>query len=123
MELLMIRSASGRLAMFPEGGIAAFMLDLIGPDDAEILTIGVAPGARRQGLARLLIGDLMRRARQRGMRRILLEVAADNEPGITLYTSAGFVLLGKRPHYYRRPDGNTDAFIFGFSLAALPDHQ
>lgn len=122
MELLAIRGASGHLAVSAEDGINAFILDLIGPEDAEILTIGVVPRARRRGLARRLIADLARRARQRGATRILLEVAADNDPAITLYTSAGFMLLGERPRYYHRPTGNTDAFVFGLPLVSRPDH-
>lgn len=121
MELLAIRGASGHLAASSETNIAAFILDLIGPDDAEILTIGVAPSVRRRGLARALIGDLVKRARQRGARRVLLEVAADNQPAITLYTSIGFILLGERPGYYRLPTGKADALIFGLSLTHKTD--
>jgi [ribosomal protein S18]-alanine N-acetyltransferase len=121
MELLAIRGASGHLAVWPENGIAAFILDLIGPDDAEILTIGVAPGARRQGLARVLIADLTKRAYQRGARRVLLEVAADNQAAIALYNSIGFILLGERPGYYRLPTGKADALIFGLSLGRAAD--
>ncbi len=121
MELLAIRGASGHLAVSPENGISAFIIDLIGPDDAEILTVGVAPGARRRGLARILIGDLTKRARQRGARRVLLEVAADNQAAITLYNSIGFILLGERPGYYRLPSSKADALIFGLSLGRAAD--
>lgn len=121
MELLAIRGASGHLAVSPENGISAFIIDLIGPDDAEILTIGVAPGARRRGLARVLIGDLTKRARQRGARRVLLEVAADNQAAIALYNSIGFIPLGERPGYYRLPSGKADALIFGLSLGRAAD--
>jgi [ribosomal protein S18]-alanine N-acetyltransferase len=117
LELLAIRGASGHLAILAEAGIGGFILDLIGPDDAEILTLGVAPDARRRGLARALIEDLGKRAHQRGARRLLLEVVADNRPAISLYGSIGFVLLGERPGYYRLPSGKADALIFGLSLA------
>jgi ribosomal-protein-alanine N-acetyltransferase len=116
LELLAIRGASGHLVVSAESGIAGFIIDLIGPDDAEILTIGVVPDARRRGLARMLIADLGKRARQRGVRRILLEVAADNRAAISLYGSIGFILLGERPGYYRLPSGKADALIFGLSL-------
>jgi [ribosomal protein S18]-alanine N-acetyltransferase len=122
MELLAIRGASGHLLASPETGIAAFILDLIGPDDAEILTIGVAPSARRRGLGRTLIANLAKRGRSRGARRMLLEVAADNLPAIALYNSVGFTLLGERPGYYRLPSGQADALIFGLSLAQSTDH-
>ena len=122
MELLAIRGASGHLAASPEAGIMAFILDLIGPEDAEILTIGVAPDARRRGLGRALIADLVKRARQRGARRLLLEVASDNEAAIALYSSTGFILLGERPGYYKSPSGRSDALIFGLSLPREADH-
>jgi [ribosomal protein S18]-alanine N-acetyltransferase len=121
LELLAIRGASGHLAVSAEEGIAAFIVDLIGPDDAEILTLGVVPSARRRGLARALIADLGKRARHRGVRRILLEVAADNHAAISLYGSIGFILLGERPGYYRLPSGRTDALIFGLSLVSGND--
>ncbi|HEX4114080.1 MAG TPA: ribosomal protein S18-alanine N-acetyltransferase [Stellaceae bacterium] len=117
LELLAIRGASGHLAIGAEREIAGFILDLIGPEDAEILTIGVAPGARRHGIARALIANLAKRARQRGARRLLLEVAADNEAAIALYRSIGFILLGERPGYYRLPSGRADALIFGLLLS------
>ncbi|HEY7989994.1 MAG TPA: GNAT family N-acetyltransferase [Stellaceae bacterium] len=123
MELLAIRGASGHLVASSEAGITAFILDLIGPDDAEILTIGVAPAARRRGLARVLIADLMKRARHKGARRLLLEVAADNHGAIALYNSVGFVLLGERPGYYRLPSGKADALIFGVSLARTAEQS
>lgn len=116
LELLAIRGASGHLASSAEIGIAAFILDLIGPEDAEILTLGVLPTARRGGLARALIADLVKRARHKGARRLLLEVAADNHGAIALYNSVGFVLLGERPGYYRLPSGKADALIFGRPL-------
>jgi ribosomal-protein-alanine N-acetyltransferase len=122
LELLAIRGASGHLAVSPEPGIDGFILDLIGPEDAEILTIGVAPHARRRGVARALIADLAKRARHRGARRILLEVAADNNAAIALYTSSAFTLLGERPGYYRLPSGKADALIYGLSLIRGTDH-
>jgi ribosomal-protein-alanine N-acetyltransferase len=122
LELLAIRGASGHLAASPEANIAAFIVDLIGPDDAEILTLGVARAARRRGLARALIADLAKRARLKGARRLLLEVAADNQPAIALYSSIGFILLGERPGYYRLPSGKADALIFGLSLAKPTDN-
>lgn len=121
MELLAIRGASGHIAVSAESGIVAFILDLIAPDDAEILTLGVTPALRRRGFARMLIADLAKRARQRGAGRVLLEVAADNHSAISLYTSMGFNLLGERPGYYRLPTGKADALIFGLWLRRGPD--
>ncbi|PJE29031.1 ribosomal-protein-alanine N-acetyltransferase [Pseudooceanicola antarcticus] len=74
-------------------------------DEAEILTLAVDPAARRRGLGRALVESFLSEASARGTRRALLEVAADNGPAIALYLSAGFEKTGRRPGYYRTPDG------------------
>jgi len=120
MELLGIPGASGHIAEADESHkIGGFILDLITAEDAEILTLGVAPVLRRQGIGRKLIEDLARRARQKGAQRLILEVAADNNAALGLYESSGFTRLGQRPGYYRRKNSNMDAFILGRSLGGL----
>lgn len=69
---------------------------------AEILTLGVAPPLRRQGVAHALLTDFVARARRAGATRIMLEVAADNEAALALYRAFGFVHHGTRQNYYRR---------------------
>lgn len=77
--------------------------------EAEILTIAVAKAARRHGLgARLLAGGL-EAAASRGAKTAFLEVAVDNIAAISLYSAAGFIEIGRRHGYYRRPDGTVDA--------------
>lgn len=72
-------------------------------DEAELLTIAVAPTARRQGLGRILLARFEAAADTHGARRVFLEVAADNSPARALYESAGYVRIGTRPAYYARP--------------------
>jgi ribosomal-protein-alanine N-acetyltransferase len=78
-------------------------------DEAEILTIGVVPAARRRGIARLLLAELLGIARERGGRDVYLEVRVDNEPARALYRSEGFEEVGVRRGYYDggRVDGVT----------------
>ena len=120
MELLAIPGASGHIAGADSAHkIDGFILDLITQDEAEILTLGVAPAMRRRGIGRKLIDDLARRARKKGARRLVLEVATDNNAALRLYESSGFTPLGQRPGYYRRKNSNIDAFILGLSLGGL----
>lgn len=85
----------------------AFLFDLLIPPAGEIITLGVAPAARRRGAARALLSDLIARARIRGIGTLTLEVADDNEAAFHLYDGLGFERIGLRPAYYRRPDGRT----------------
>lgn len=105
-----------RLHMAPMG--TGFLLGrVIGPE-AEILTLAVAPEARRQGLARGLVADF---AAAHEAARILLEVAADNTPARALYAACGFHPVGRRPGYYRTPAGNRcDAVLLAREATRAP---
>ena len=68
-------------------------------DAAEVLTVGVVPSARRQGLAVRMLADLLAEARRRGAREVFLEVRVDNLPAIVLYEREGFARIGTRRGY------------------------
>lgn len=69
-------------------------------DEAEIITIGVAPDARRTGIAAAMLGIIEGDLKKRGIKHIFLEVAADNAPARALYQNNGYVEIGMRPKYY-----------------------
>lgn len=69
-------------------------------DDAEIISIGVIPDARRTGTASAMIQMVKQDAKQNGVKNILLEVDEHNTPAIELYKKCGFTNVGMRPHYY-----------------------
>jgi ribosomal-protein-alanine N-acetyltransferase len=103
--VLAMPGADGRIGYAEDGMPCGMLLDqCLGPD-GEILTLGVAPAWRRRGVARILLHDLIVRARSGGAQRLLLEVAADNTAAVALYTSFGFARQGIRRHYYRRAQG------------------
>ena len=64
------------------------------------MTVGVAPGYRRRGIATQLLGALLDVARAQGARSVLLEVRASDDGAQALYARAGFVPIGRRRHYY-----------------------
>ncbi|WP_166442197.1 ribosomal protein S18-alanine N-acetyltransferase [Nakamurella flava] len=69
----------------------------VGPDVADVCTIGVRPDRQGRGLGRLLLRDLIAAS---GGQRMMLEVRTDNDPAIALYTSEGFRRIGLRRSYY-----------------------
>ena len=68
------------------------------PFEYEIHTIGVDPAYQGQGIGRRMMTELLDFA---GDSVVYLEVRTDNEPAIALYTSLGFVTVGRRKRYYR----------------------
>jgi len=85
-------------------------------DEAEILTIGVIPAARRQGTAVRLLGELLDEARRRGAVEVFLEVRTDNEAARKLYVREGFAEIGVRRGYY--DGGRVDGISMRKELAA-----
>jgi ribosomal-protein-alanine N-acetyltransferase len=83
-------------------------------DEAEVLTLAVAPHARRQGVAGALLAAAMAAARAQAARTMVLEVAIGNAAARALYERAGFVEAGRRPRYYA--DGG-DALILRARLS------
>lgn len=69
-------------------------------DEAEILTIGVHPDARRGGIASAMLVVAEQDLRTRGIKKLFLEVAENNVPARKLYERAGFYQIGIRPKYY-----------------------
>ena len=94
----------GLLLMKPEGFI---LLRLAGPE-AEVLTIAVAPEARRQGIANSLVSEAVATLRQRSIAEVFLEVAAQNSAAQALYKRHGFQEVARRRSYYSNGD---DALI------------
>ncbi len=71
-----------------------------------VTAVEVAPNARRQGLARLVLDALARWASAQGAHSCYLQVAVENAPALALYQAAGFV-DHHRYHYRRRPPTKT----------------
>lgn len=117
-ELLAMPGASGHLVEdLDQRRPLGLLLDLIVAEEGEILTLGVAPDARRQGVAKALLDDLFARAARRGARSIALEVAADNLSARQLYAACGFIQIGRRRGYYRRGATTIDALLFRRALS------
>ncbi len=78
-------------------------------DEAHIATIAVHPDYRGLGIGRRLMDVIIANAHQEKMLSATLEVRAGNRAAQDLYTSYGFVEVGRRPRYYQ--DNQEDALI------------
>ena len=96
-----------------------FLLGRVIADEAELLTLAVDPDHRRHGAGRTLVAEFLDESAARGAVTAFLEVAADNEPALTLYHAAGFQEAGSRKAYYIGPVGRKlDAKILRRALSA-----
>jgi ribosomal-protein-alanine N-acetyltransferase len=88
-----------------EGAPCGFVLARVAADEAEILSVAVAPAARRRGAGRKLLEAAMAEAARRAVSRLFLEVAVDNRAALGLYAALGFIETGRRKAYYAREKG------------------
>ncbi|MDE6570813.1 MAG: GNAT family N-acetyltransferase [Alphaproteobacteria bacterium] len=89
-----------------------FIVYRVVADEAEIITIGVAPNARRGGIAAAMLGIVAGELKKRGVKKIFLEVAENNTAARQLYAANGYTQIGVRPKYY---DG-VDAILMELQL-------
>ena len=88
-------------------------------DEAEILSVAIAPAERGRGYAAPLLRHHLARLAAAGVRKLHLEVQEGNAPAQALYRRVGFAQVGRRAGYYRRPDG-TEVAALTMSLT-LPE--
>ena len=94
----MLLALPGAFGLWRNG--AGLVLARMAADEAEILTFGVVPGARRRGHGAALLRGALAAARARGAGAMFLEAAAGNAPALALYAREGFAEVGRRRRYY-----------------------
>jgi ribosomal-protein-alanine N-acetyltransferase len=105
-----------RIADAEDGAVLGFALGRAIVGEAELLTLAVAPAARRRGLAQALVAAVAAAAGDAGAAALFLEVADDNAPALALYRALGFEAVGRRPGYYRRMAAVADALVLRRAL-------
>lgn len=78
-----------------------FIMSRMAADEAEILSVAIAPAQRGRGFARPLLDLHLRRLAGLGTRAVFLEVDRDNAAARALYKRAGFHEVGQRQGYYQ----------------------
>jgi ribosomal-protein-alanine N-acetyltransferase len=114
-EALVARGAVALVALHDERVAGSVMARQVA-DEGEILSISVAPGDRRQGVARALLRAAVDQMAANGVSTVWLEVRSSNQAAQALYLANGFVAAGVRRGYYRRP--TEDAVVFTRHLPA-----
>ena len=89
----------GRVWRARSGGeLAGFLVARRELDELHILLAGVAPGLRRAGVGKRLLGALL--AGEEGLASAYLEVREGNLGARSFYGSLGFVEAGRRARHY-----------------------
>ncbi len=88
-----------------DGKIVGFCGIKIMLDEADIMNIVVRKDFRNQGIASLLLQNLINLSKVLDISSITLEVMEENYPAIHLYKNFGFKQIGIRKNYYKDKNG------------------
>lgn len=114
-ELVLGGGTYARLAE-RDGVLVGYLCAVLVADEAHLGNLAVDPSERRQGVAQLLLDDLLEAARGRRARRVTLEVRESNQEARKFYYKNDFIDVAIRKNYYRNPI--EDAIVM---LRTLPE--
>ena len=82
------------------GAPIGFITYSVNIDTADLQDLFVDEKCRKKGVGRALVAEFISAARERGVKKLFLEVRESNIPAINLYKKAGFTFLSERKKYY-----------------------
>ncbi len=92
-----------------DGKVAGFIIGRIDVEressTGHILTIDVAPGYHRKGIATQFLNQIEAMFREKGITECRLEVREDNAAALSLYLKLGYEQMAKLNHYYQDAHG------------------
>ena len=97
------RHSRFRVARGPGGEVLGYLIAWFVLDEGEIANLAVVPSARRRGVARALLEEIISEAREAHLSRLFLEVRESNAAARALYAARGFEPVARRARYYRKP--------------------
>jgi ribosomal-protein-alanine N-acetyltransferase len=89
-----------------EGGdspVLGYVVAWFAAGEGEIANVAVVPAARGRGIGGMLLDAVIAAAGEHGAEALYLDVRESNSRARSLYQSRGFVEVGRRRRYYRRP--------------------
>lgn len=97
-----------RVAADDEGRVVAYLVARFYGDLWHLMDLAVCQSARRRGIGRSMIDDLLAAAAATDL-DVTLEVRPSNKVAVELYRSSGFEAVGARRRYYE--DNGEDAIV------------
>lgn len=86
-----------------EGKIKGYIGIVCVIDEGDITNVSVDPKEQGRGIGNMLVEAVVKKARERGVKNIFLEVRRSNAPAIRVYEKNGFVQISVRKGYYTAP--------------------
>ncbi len=107
-EILLENVFSYKVVLEKDSVVIGFLFGEIIFEEANILMIAVSKEHQGKGFGKALLESFIKKAKEKGAKKIFLEVSTKNESALNLYKKTGFKILSKREKYYRNGE---DAFV------------
>ncbi len=101
-----------------EERVAGFVVSRLVAGEIHVNNVAVRPEFRKQGIAALLLEEMLETGRTHGAKLAFLEVRAENTAAQALYHRCGFRITGRRRRYYTQPI--EDALLMSLPLQGSP---
>lgn len=92
-------------------GYASFTIIV---DECQIVNVATDPSHRKIGVGKALLERLISYAKEKGCKKVFLEVRKSNIPAISLYEKYGFKAVGVSKNHYSLP--TEDALLMNLEL-------
>lgn len=96
--------------------LIGYGITMMGPDEAHILTLGIAAQRQYQGWGGKLLDYFIQLAKQNNALAVILDVRKSNTSAINLYRRLGFKQIALRKGYYPAMCGREDALVMRLDL-------
>lgn len=113
-EIVDLPGGLGLVACIDPGEVIGYAVGWVAADEAELANIAVVAERRGQGVGGRLLCAMWAAARERGARRMYLEVRKSNRGAQRFYGHYGFERVGRRAGYYSGP--REDAVVMAVDL-------
>lgn len=89
---------------------------MMSPEEAHILTLGIAANWQKKGLGKKMLQFLIQYAKEQNAKSIFLDVRESNQGAAQLYKQMGFQHIATRKGYYPAMCGREDALVMRLML-------
>ncbi|MGV8713281.1 MAG: ribosomal protein S18-alanine N-acetyltransferase [Nitrosomonas sp.] len=89
---------------------------MMSPEEAHVLTLGIAADWQKQGWGKKLLQHLILHARNEAAKSVFLDVRESNSGAAQLYQQMGFQHIATRKGYYPAMCGREDALVMQLIL-------
>lgn len=86
------------------GSLLGYLFVYTAADEAEIARLAVVKECRKQSVGKILMDELKRIGKTRGICRLILDVRRSNNTARTFYMKQGFTEDGMRKEFYKSPE-------------------